>query len=77
MFPVSENWFEYVTKSDELKSVSKYSSERAKKVNVPIISCMGTGNKLHTSKFEIADIYKTTICPLSKGMRKELRKRNQ
>ena len=50
--------------------------ERAKKVNVPIISCMGTGNKLHPSKFEIADIYKTTICPLAKVMRKELRKRN-
>ena len=50
--------------------------EKAKKENVPIISCMGTGNKLDPSKFEITDIYKTTVCPLAKVMRKELRKRN-
>ena len=50
--------------------------EKAKKEKVPIISCMGTGNKLDSSKFEIADIYKTTVCPLAKVMRKELRKRN-
>ena len=37
---------------------------------------MGTGNKLNPSKFEITDIYKTTVCPLAKVMRKELRKRN-
>ena len=50
--------------------------ERAKKENVPIISCMGTANKLNPSKFEVTDIYKTTVCPLAKVMRKELRKRN-
>ena len=50
--------------------------ERAKKQNVQIISCMGTGNKLDPTKFEISDIYKTTVCPLAKVMRKELRKRN-
>ena len=50
--------------------------EKAKKEKVPIISCMGTGNKLDSSKFEITDIYKTTVCPLAKVMRKELRKRN-
>ena len=49
--------------------------ERAKKQNVPIISCMGTGNKLDATKFEIADIYKTSVCPLAKVMRKELKKR--
>ena len=48
---------------------------RAKKLNIPIISCMGTGNKLDASKFEIADIYKTSVCPLAKVMRKELRNR--
>ena len=37
---------------------------------------MGTGNKLDPSRFEITDIYKTSICPLAKVMRKELRKRN-
>lgn len=49
---------------------------RAKKLNIPIISCMGTGNKLDPTKFEITDIYKTSICPLAKVMRKELKKRN-
>ena len=49
---------------------------RAKKLNLPVISCMGTGNKLDPTKFEVTDIYKTQICPLAKVMRKELKKRN-
>ena len=49
--------------------------QRAKEKQVPIISCMGTGNKLDPTKFEIADIYKTSVCPLAKVMRKELKKR--
>ena len=49
---------------------------RAEKLNIPIISCMGTGNKLDPTGFEVTDIYKTSICPLAKVMRKELRKRN-
>ncbi len=48
---------------------------RANKLNIPIISCMGTGNKLDPTKFEVTDIYKTEICPLAKVMRKELKKR--
>ena len=48
---------------------------RAEKLNIPIISCMGTGNKLEPTRFEVADIYKTSICPLAKVMRKELRNR--
>ena len=48
---------------------------RAKKMNKPIISCMGTGNKLDPTKFEVTDIYKTSVCPLAKVMRKELKKR--
>ena len=48
---------------------------RANKLNIPIISCMGTGNKLDPTKFEIADIYKTSVCPLAKVMRKELKTR--
>ena len=43
--------------------------------NVPVISCMGTGNKLDASMLQVADISKTTICPLARIMRKELRKR--
>ena len=50
--------------------------EECKKLNISVISCMGTGNKLDTTKFEIADINKTSICPLAKVMRKELSKRN-
>ncbi len=49
---------------------------RANKLNIPIISSMGTGNKLDATKFEITDIYKTSVCPLAKVMRKELRSRN-
>ena len=41
----------------------------------PIISCMGTGNKLHAQLFEIADIYETSVCPLCRVMRKELKAR--
>lgn len=48
---------------------------RAKENNVPIISSMGTGNKLDPTRFEVADIYKTTVCPLAKVMRRELKKR--
>ncbi len=46
---------------------------RANKLNIPIISCMGTGNKLDPTKFEVTDIYKTSMCPLAKVMRKELK----
>ena len=49
--------------------------QTAKENQIPIISCMGTGNKLDPTKFEISDIYKTSVCPLAKVMRKELKKR--
>ncbi len=48
---------------------------RANKLNIPIISSMGTGNKLEPMKFEVTDIYKTSVCPLAKVMRKELKER--
>lgn len=48
---------------------------RANYLNIPIISCMGTGNKMDATKFEVTDIYKTSVCPLAKVMRKELRAR--
>lgn len=47
----------------------------SKKNNVPIISSMGAGNKLDPTAFEISDIYKTTVCPLARVMRRELKKR--
>lgn len=49
--------------------------ERARAAGTPIISCMGTGNKLDAAAFEVADISKTTMCPLARVMRKELGKR--
>ena len=48
---------------------------RAKESNIPVISCMGVGNKLNPTQLEIADIYKTSVCPLAKVIRRELRKR--
>ena len=48
---------------------------KAHEKNVPVISCMGAGNKLDGSQFRVADIYKTKMCPLAKVMRRELKKR--
>ena len=50
--------------------------EAAKKAGVPVISCMGAGNKLDPAGFKVADIAKTSVCPLAKVMRHELKKRN-
>ena len=49
---------------------------QAQEAGVPIISSMGTGNKLDPSRLQVADIYKTKVCPLAKVMRHELKKRN-
>lgn len=48
---------------------------QAEKAGVPIISSMGAGNKLDAAAFEVADIYKTSVCPLARVMRRELKKR--
>lgn len=48
---------------------------QAKRCNVPVISCMGAGNKLDASAFRVADIYRTKTCPLARVMRRELKKR--
>lgn len=48
---------------------------KAQQYGIPIISCMGAGNKFDPTKFEVSDIYSTSVCPLAKVMRKELRKR--
>ena len=49
---------------------------KSKEIDVPVMSCMGTGNKLDPTKFEIDDIYKTSYCPLARIMKKDLKKRN-
>lgn len=49
---------------------------RCDALGVPVISSMGTGNKLDPTMFEVADIYETTVCPLARIMKKDLKKRN-
>ena len=72
---IINNSFDYIVDAvDTVKTKIKL-IEKAKKEQVPILSCMGTGNKLDPSKFEITDIQKTSICPLARVMRKELKKR--
>lgn len=68
--------FDYVVDAIDTVTAKIGLIEETKKLNIPIISCMGTGNKLDPTKFEIEDIYKTSICPLAKVIRKEMRKRN-
>ena len=48
---------------------------KAKEAGVPIISAMGAGNKLDPTAFQVSDIYKTSVCPLARVMRRELKKR--
>ena len=48
---------------------------QAQRAGTPIISCMGAGNKMDPAAFEVADIYKTSVCPLAQVMRRELKKR--
>ena len=48
---------------------------QADRSGTPIISCMGAGNKMDASAFEVADIYETSVCPLARVMRRELKKR--
>ena len=49
--------------------------ETCARLGVPVVSCMGTGNKLNGGAFEVADIAKTSVCPLARVMRRELKKR--
>lgn len=65
----------YVIDAIDTVTSKLYLIEKCKKLNIPIISCMGTGNKLDPSKLVISDIYNTSVCPLCRVMRHELRKR--
>lgn len=70
-------WEEYDYIADAIDCVSSkiLLAETAWKRNINIISCMGTGNKLDPTAFRVADINRTSVCPLAKVMRTELRKR--
>ena len=65
----------YIVDAVDTVSAKLLLVEEAGRLNVPVISCMGTGNKLDPTRLEIADIYETSVCPLAKVMRKELRVR--
>ncbi|HIT88817.1 MAG TPA: tRNA threonylcarbamoyladenosine dehydratase [Candidatus Merdenecus merdavium] len=67
--------YDYVVDAIDTVSAKLLLVEQAKASGVPIISCMGTGNKLDPTKLEVSDISKTSVCPLAKVMRRELKKR--
>jgi tRNA A37 threonylcarbamoyladenosine dehydratase len=67
--------FDYIVDAIDTVTGKLCIIQRAMEAGVPVISCMGTGNKLDASALQVADISKTTICPLARIMRKELRKR--
>ncbi len=67
--------YDYVVDAMDTVSAKLALIERAKSADIPVISSMGTGNKLDPTAFEAADISQTRICPLARVMRKELKRR--
>lgn len=79
--PENKDEFDFAQYSYVLDAVDTVTAKiqlvlEAQSAGIPIISCMGAGNKLDPTQFEVADIYKTSMCPLAKVMRRELKKRN-
>lgn len=72
-FPFEE--YDYVVDTVDTVTAKIELVMKCQKENVPIISSMGAGNKLDPAAFKVADIYKTSVCPLAKVMRRELKKR--
>ena len=69
------NEYDYVVDAIDTVTGKLAIIEKAKEAGVPVISSMGAGNKLNPAMFEVADIYKTSVCPLAKVMRHECKKR--
>ncbi|QQY78750.1 tRNA A37 threonylcarbamoyladenosine dehydratase [Keratinibaculum paraultunense] len=67
--------YNYVVDAIDMVSSKINLIEKCKALKIPIISCMGAGNKLDPTMFQVGDIYETFNCPLAKVMRKELKKR--
>ena len=67
--------FSYVVDAVDTVAAKLLLAERCQAAGVPLISCMGTGNKIDPCAFEVADIYQTSGCPLARVMRRELRRR--
>ncbi len=72
---ILDNTIDYIVDAVDTVTAKIELVVRANKLNIPIISSMGAGNKLDPTKFEVTDIYKTSVCPLAKVMRKELKSR--
>lgn len=72
-FPFDE--YDYVVDAVDTVTAKIELVMKSQAMNVPIISSMGAGNKLDPTAFQVADIYKTSVCPLAKVMRRELKKR--
>ena len=68
--------YDYIIDAIDTVSAKIALAEFAQNNNMKIISAMGAGNKLHPELFEVADIYKTSVCPLCRVMRRELKNRN-
>ena len=67
--------YDYVVDAIDTVSGKLCLIEEANRAKVPVISSMGAGNKLNATAFEVADIQKTSVCPLARVMRRELKKR--
>jgi len=67
--------YDYVVDAVDTVTAKLLIAEKARNAGVPVISAMGTGNKLHPDRLEVADLFETSECPLARVMRKEARKR--
>lgn len=67
--------YDYVVDAVDTVSAKLLLVQKCHDANIPIVSCMGTGNKLDPTAFRVADISQTTVCPLARVMRRELKKR--
>lgn len=67
--------YDYIVDAVDTVSAKLEIILQAKKAGVPVISCMGAGNKLDPARFTVTDIYRTSVCPLARVMRRELKKR--
>ena len=68
--------YDYIVDAIDTVSAKIALAETAYHLNVPILSCMGAGNKLDPTRFVVTDLFETSVCPLARVMRQELRKRN-
>ncbi len=72
-FPLSD--YDYVVDAIDTVSAKIELAVRCENQNIPLISSMGTGNKLNPAELKVADIYKTSVCPLARVMRRDLKNR--